>query len=64
MTCENDININEIDKIINNLVFIDDFKIHIETHYVHNKDDLTKRKTELLYWIENLKFEGYSFLSH
>ena len=43
------------------LVFDNDFKIHIETHYVHNKDDLTKIKTELLYWIENLKFEGYSF---
>ena len=43
------------------LVFIDDFKIHIETQYVHNKDDLTKIKTELLSWIEHLKFEGYSF---
>ena len=30
------------------LVFNDDFKIHIETHYVHNMDDLTKIKTEIL----------------
>ena len=43
------------------LVFNNDFKIHIETYYVHNKDDLTKIKTELLSWIEHLKFEGYSF---
>ena len=42
--------------VINN-----DFGIHIETHYVHNKDELTKIKTELLSWIEHLKFEGYSF---
>ena len=27
----------------------------------HNKDDLTKIKTEILSWIEHLKFEGYSF---
>ena len=43
------------------LVFNNDFKIHIETCYVHNKDDLTKIKTQLLSWIEHLKFEGYSF---
>ena len=43
------------------LVFNDEFKIHIETYYVHNKDDLSKIKTELLSWIEHLKFEGYSF---
>ena len=43
------------------LVFNDDFKIHIETYYVHNKDDLTKIKMNLLSWIEHLKFEGYSF---
>ena len=43
------------------LVFNDDFKIHIETYYVHNKDDLTKIKIDLLSWIEHLKFEGYSF---
>ena len=43
------------------LVFNDDFKIHIETYYVHNKDDLTKVNTELLSWIEHLKIEGYSF---
>ena len=43
------------------LVFNDDFKIHIETYYVHNKDDLTKIKINLLSWIEHLKFEGYSF---
>ena len=43
------------------LVFNDDFKIHIETHYVHNKDNLTKIKTELLAWTEHFKFEGYSF---
>ena len=29
--------------------------------YIHNKDDLTKIKTEFLFWIEHLKFEGYSF---
>ena len=40
------------------LVFNNDFKIHIKTHYVHNKDDLTEIKTELLSWIEHLKFEG------
>ena len=39
------------------LVFNDDFKILIETYYVHNKDDLTKIKTELLSWIEHVKFE-------
>ena len=43
------------------LVFNDDFKIHIETYYVHNKDDLTKIKINLLSWIEHLKFEGYNF---
>ena len=43
------------------LVFNDVFKIHIETYYVHNKDDLTKTKTEFLSWSEHLKFEGYSF---
>ena len=43
------------------LVFNDEFKIHIETYYVHNKDDLTKIKINLLSWIEHLKFEGYSF---
>ena len=43
------------------LIFNNDFGIHIKTHYVHNKDDLTKIKTELLSWIELLKFEGYSF---
>ena len=43
------------------VVFNNDFKIHIEIYYVHNKDDLTKTKTELLYWIENLKIDGYSF---
>ena len=43
------------------LVFNNDFKIHIETYYVHNKDDLSKIKTEILPWIEHLKFEGYSF---
>ena len=43
------------------LVFNDDFKIHIETYYVHNKDYLTKIKINLLSWIEHLKFEGYSF---
>ena len=42
-------------------VFNDDFKIHIETCYAHNKDDLTKIKAFLLSWIEHLKFEGYSF---
>ena len=30
------------------LVFNDDFKIHIETYYVHNKDYLTKIKINLL----------------
>ena len=43
------------------LVFNDDFGTHIKTHYIDNKDDLTKIKTEILYWIEHLKFEGYSF---
>ena len=43
------------------LVFNNDCKIHIERCYVHNKDDLTKIKTQLLAWIEHLKFEGYSF---
>ena len=43
------------------LVFNDDFGIHLKTHYVQNKDDLTKIKTELLSWIEHLKYEGYSF---
>ena len=43
------------------LAFNDDFKIHIETYYVHNKDDLTKIKTDLLSSIEHLKYEGYSF---
>ena len=43
------------------LVFNNDFKIHKETRFVHNKDDLTKIKTELLNWIEHDKFEGYSF---
>ena len=43
------------------LVFNDDFKIHIETYYVHNKEDLTKIQTELLSRIEHLKFKGYIF---
>ena len=43
------------------LVFNNDFKIHIETCYVYNKDDLTTIKTQLLTQIEHLKFEGYSF---
>ena len=43
------------------LVFNNDFKTHIETQYVQNKDDLTRIKPELLSWIENLEFEGYSF---
>ena len=43
------------------LVFKDDFKIHIKTDYVHNRDDLTKIKICLLSWIENLKLEGYNF---
>ena len=43
------------------LVCINDFGIHIETHYVHNKDDLAKIKTELLYKLELLKQERYSF---
>ena len=43
------------------LVFKDDFGIHIKTQYVHNKDDLTKIKTELLFKLELLKYEGYSF---
>ena len=43
------------------LVFNDDFGIHIKTHYVHNKDDLTKIKTELLFKLELLKYEVYSF---
>ena len=30
------------------LVFNDDFGIHIETFYVHNKDDLTKIKKPLV----------------
>ena len=43
------------------LVFNNDFGIHIKTHYVHNKDDLTKIKTELLFKLELLKYEGYRF---
>ena len=43
------------------LVFNDDFKIHIETYYVHNKDYLTKIKINLLSWIEHPKIGGYSF---
>ena len=43
------------------LVFNDDFKIHIESPYVQNKDDLTKTKTQFLSWIEHLKLERYSF---
>ena len=43
------------------LVFDNDFGIHIKTHYVHNKDDLAKTKTELLFKLELLKYEGYSF---
>ena len=37
------------------LVFNDDFGIHIKTLYVHNKDDLTKIETELLFKLELLK---------
>ena len=43
------------------LVFNNDFGIPRKTNHVHNKDDLTKKKTDLLYFIEHLKFEGYSF---
>ena len=43
------------------LAFNNDFGIHIETHYIHNKDDSIKIKTELLYKLEFLKHEGYSF---
>ena len=43
------------------LVYNNDFGIHIKTHYVHNKDDLTKIKTELLFQLELLKYQGYSF---
>ena len=45
------------------LVFNDDFGIHIKTHYVHNKDDLTKIKTEILFKLELLKYEGYNFVT-
>ena len=43
------------------LVFNNDFGIHIKTHYVHNKEDLTKIKTEILLKLELLKYEGHSF---
>ena len=43
------------------LVFKNDFTIHIETYCVHNKDHLTKIKTELLSWIEHLESDEYSF---
>ena len=43
------------------LVFNNDFGIHIKTQYVHNKNDLTKIKTELLFKLELLNYEGYSF---
>ena len=43
------------------LVFNNDFGIHIKTHSVHNKDNLTKIKTELLFKLEHLQSEGYSF---
>ena len=39
------------------LVFNNDFGIHIKTHYVHNKDDLTKIKTEFIFKLEFLKYE-------
>ena len=42
-------------------VLNNDFGIHTKTHYVHNKDDLTKIKTELLFKLELFKYEGYSF---
>ena len=41
------------------LVCDNDFKIPIETHCVNNKDDLTKIKTEIISWVEYLRFEGY-----
>ena len=43
------------------LLFNNDFGKHIKTNHAHIKNDLTKIKTELLYWIEHLKFQGYSF---
>ena len=43
------------------LVFNNDFGIHIKTLYVHSKDDLTKIKTGLIFKLELLKYEGYSF---
>ena len=47
--------------MISYLVFNNDFGIHIKTQYVHNNDDLTKIKTELLIKLQLLKYEGYSF---
>ena len=43
------------------LVFNNDFGIYKKTLYVHNKDDLTKIKTELLFKLQLLKYEGCSF---
>ena len=38
-----------------NLVFDNNFKIHIETNYCYNIDDITKIKSYLLYWIDYYK---------
>ena len=43
------------------LVFNNDFRTLIKTNYIHNRDDLSKIKTELLFKLELLKYEGYSF---
>ena len=41
------------------LVFDNNFKIHKETNDFPNKDDITKIKSHLLYWIEYYKLQGY-----
>ena len=44
-----------------NLVFDNSFKVHIETNYCYNNDDITKIKGYLLYCIEYYKLQGYGF---
>ena len=43
------------------LVFNKDFGIHIETNYIHIKDDSVKIKTEILFKLDLLKYEAYTF---
>ena len=43
------------------LEFDNNFKIHIESFYCHNVDNITEIKTYLLYRIDYYKFQGYCF---